>query len=113
MSLNTTEAFQLLWQWNCLRLSRRSINGRGGETQASGSLKASFVATQEFGKKLLELKPPGKIINIASITSFIANGVLRMTEAFSNKWAGKGINVNRICLGELYGIYQGMGKGHH
>jgi NAD(P)-dependent dehydrogenase (short-subunit alcohol dehydrogenase family) len=71
------------------------------------------VATQEFGKKLLELKPPGKIINIASITSFIANGVLRMTEAFSNKWAGKGINVNRICLGELYGIYQGMGKGHH
>jgi 2-deoxy-D-gluconate 3-dehydrogenase len=74
------------------------------------NLKASFVAAQEFGKKLLELKRPGKIINIASIISFIANiniaayactkgGVLQMTKAFSNEWAGKGINVNCICPG--------------
>jgi NAD(P)-dependent dehydrogenase (short-subunit alcohol dehydrogenase family) len=74
------------------------------------NLKASFVAAQEFGRKLLELKRPGKIINIASIISFIANiniaayactkgGVLQMTKAFSNEWAGKGINVNCICPG--------------
>ena len=74
------------------------------------NLKASFVAAQEMGKKLLELKRSGKIINIASIISFIANiniaayactkgGVLQMTKAFSNEWASKGINVNCICPG--------------
>jgi len=36
-------------------------------------LTASFVAAQEFGRKLLELKRPGEIINIASIISFDAN----------------------------------------
>ena len=74
------------------------------------NLKASFVAAQEVGKKLLELKRPGKIINIASIISFIANiniaayactkgGVLQMTKAMSNEWSSKGINVNCICPG--------------
>lgn len=60
------------------------------------NLKASFVAAQEFGKKLLELKRPGRIINIASIISFVANfnisayaatkgGVMQMTKAMSNE----------------------------
>ena len=82
------------------------------------NLKASFVAAQEVGKKLLELKRPGKIINIASIISFIANiniaayactkgGVLQMTKAFSNEWASKGINVNCICPGYAYVVASG------
>lgn len=65
-----------------------------------------------MGKKLLELKRAGKIINIASIISFIANiniaayaatkgGVLQMTKAMSNEWAGRGINVNCICPGSV------------
>lgn len=74
------------------------------------NLKASFVAAQEVGKKLLELRRPGKIINIASIISFIGNyniaayactkgGVLQMTKAMSNEWAKHRINVNCICPG--------------
>ncbi|EXJ60787.1 hypothetical protein A1O7_04940 [Cladophialophora yegresii CBS 114405] len=74
--------------------------------------KASFVAAQEVGKKLLELKRPGKIINIASIISFIGNyniaayaatkgAVLQMTKAMSNEWAKHGINVNCICPGYI------------
>jgi 2-deoxy-D-gluconate 3-dehydrogenase len=74
------------------------------------NLKASFVAAQEVGRRLLQLSRPGKIINIASIISFIGNinispyaatkgGVLQMTKAMSNEWASKGIQVNCICPG--------------
>ncbi|KAK5045420.1 hypothetical protein LTR84_009284 [Exophiala bonariae] len=35
------------------------------------NLKATYVAAQEFGRRLLSLQRPGKIINIASLTSFI------------------------------------------
>jgi 2-dehydro-3-deoxy-D-gluconate 5-dehydrogenase len=72
------------------------------------NLKATYIAGQEFGKKLLSLQRPGKIINIASIISYIANynispyaaskgAVLQTTKAFSNEWASKGIQVNCIC----------------
>ncbi|KAI9873334.1 MAG: hypothetical protein M1830_000537, partial [Pleopsidium flavum] len=37
------------------------------------NLKASYVAAQEFGRRLLQLERAGKIINVASIISFIAN----------------------------------------
>jgi 2-dehydro-3-deoxy-D-gluconate 5-dehydrogenase len=74
------------------------------------NLKATYVAGQEFGRRLLRQKRKGKIINIASIISYIANynispyaaskgAVLQITKAFSNEWAGKGINVNCICPG--------------
>jgi 2-deoxy-D-gluconate 3-dehydrogenase len=67
------------------------------------NLKASFVAAQEVGKKLLELKRPGKIINIANINiaayACTKGGVLQMTKAMSNEWSGKVINVNCICPG--------------
>jgi 2-deoxy-D-gluconate 3-dehydrogenase len=74
------------------------------------NLKATYIAGQEFGRQLLKLNRPGKIINIASIISYIANfnispyaaskgGVLQITKAFSNEWSSKGINVNCICPG--------------
>lgn len=74
------------------------------------NLKGSFIASQEFGKELLRLNRPGKIINIASITGFIATvncsayattkaGVVQMTKAFSNEWASRGIQVNCIAPG--------------
>src|SRR4051812_19427863 len=79
------------------------------------NLKATYVAAQEFGRRLLNLKRPGKIINIASLTSFIGmynvsayasskGGVLQMTKAFSNEWAAKGIQVNCICPGYVEGF---------
>lgn len=54
----------------------------------------------------------GKIINIASMTSFVASrripaysaskgGVMQLTKALSNEWADKGINVNAIAPGYM------------
>lgn len=54
--------------------------------------------------QLIKLGRPGKIINIASFTSFVAmtnvsayaatkGGVVQMTRAFSNEWAQHGIQV--------------------
>ena len=68
----------------------------------SVNLKAPYVLAQEFGRQLLKLGLLGKIINIASLSSVIAvvdisayaatkAGVVQMTKAFSNEWAGKGI----------------------
>jgi len=99
---------------NCAGINRRAavedFTDEDIDAVFAVNLKASFVAAQEVGKKLLELKRPGKIINIASIISFIGNyniaayactkgGVLQMTKAMSNEWAKHGINVNCICPG--------------
>lgn len=78
----------------------------------SVNLKGSYVAAQEFGRQLIKLGRPGKIINIASFTSFVAmtnvsvyaatkGGVLQMTKAFSNEWAHHGIQVKRPLDGNL------------
>ena len=74
------------------------------------NLKATMIACQEFAKPLLKEGRPGKIINIASIISFIGGknitpyaaskgGVMQLSKAFSNEWASKGINVNSIHPG--------------
>ncbi|KIY02688.1 uncharacterized protein Z520_01153 [Fonsecaea multimorphosa CBS 102226] len=74
------------------------------------NMKAVYISMQEFGRKLLALGRPGKIINIASVTSYQAGfntsvysstkgAVLQMTKAFSNEWASKGIQVNCIAPG--------------
>lgn len=73
------------------------------------NLKGSYVAAQEFGMQLIKLGRPGKIINIASFTSYVAmtqvsayaatkGGVVQMTRAFSNEWAHHGIQVGK-CFG--------------
>jgi 2-deoxy-D-gluconate 3-dehydrogenase len=54
----------------------------------------------------------GKIINIASMLSFFGGytvpayaaskgGVAQVTKAFSNEWAGKGININALAPGYM------------
>lgn len=69
-----------------------------------------YISTQEFGRQLISLGRPGKVINIASVTSHQAGfntsiyssskgAVLQMTKAFSNEWASKGIQVNAIAPG--------------
>ena len=74
------------------------------------NLKAVLVSCQEFAKKLLADGRAGKIINIASIISFIGGknitpyagskgGVLQITKAMSNEWAEKGIQCNCIHPG--------------
>jgi 2-dehydro-3-deoxy-D-gluconate 5-dehydrogenase len=73
------------------------------------NLDAPFILTREIGKKMLD-RGNGKIIFTASLLSF-QGGVLvpgyaaskgaisSLIKAFSNEWAGKGIQVNGIAPG--------------
>ncbi|KAL3473535.1 hypothetical protein BJX99DRAFT_248845 [Aspergillus californicus] len=73
---------------------------------------ATYVVAQEFGKRLISLGMPGKIINIGSVTAFRGmynvsayasskGGVVQMTKAFSNEFAPHDIQVNCICPGYI------------
>lgn len=75
------------------------------------NLSAVFYMAQMAGKTMLA-QGHGKIINIASMTSFVASamvpayaaskaGVAQITKALSNEWAGRGVNVNAIAPGYM------------
>lgn len=96
---------------NCAGIQRRAEAAEFTDEQIDDvldiNLKATLVSCQEFAKKLLADGRPGKIINIASIISFIGGknitpyaaskgGVMQLSKAFSNEWAEKGIQVNSI-----------------
>ena len=74
------------------------------------NLNATFVLCRDMGKYWIDNNMPGKIINTASLASFIGSvrivgyamskgGVAQLTKALSNEWASKGINVNAIAPG--------------
>lgn len=73
------------------------------------NLTSVFYLCQLAGKKMLK-KKYGKIINIASMTSFFGGysapayaaskgGISQLTKTLSNDWAAHGINVNAIAPG--------------
>jgi len=73
------------------------------------TLTSMFQLDQLAGRVMLA-KGRGKIINIASLLSVFGGitipayaaakgGVAQLTKAFSNEWAGRGINVNAIIPG--------------
>lgn len=75
------------------------------------NLGAVFFLSQLAGRTMLK-QGGGKIINIASMTSFFGSemvpaytaskgGVMQITKALSNEWTGKGINVNAIAPGYM------------
>ncbi|RSL91725.1 hypothetical protein CEP52_014156 [Fusarium oligoseptatum] len=99
---------------NCAGVVRRSpcedTSDEDIDLVLNVNVKACYVSTQEFGRRLICLGRPGKIINISSVTSFQAGfntsiystskgAVMQMTKAFSNEWASKGIQVNSISPG--------------
>ena len=74
------------------------------------NFRGTFLAAQAFGKELLRLKRPGKIINFSSMAAWLVQtkipiyssskaAVSAVTRAISNEWAGKGITCNAICPG--------------
>lgn len=75
------------------------------------NLSAVFYLSQLAGQTMLE-QHYGKIINIASMTSFFGSvlipayaaskaGVAQITKALSNEWAARGVNVNAIAPGYM------------
>ena len=78
-------------------------SGIDGEVQIwRANLKGTYVAAEEFAKRLIALSRPGKIINIGSVTSYCAitnttpcatskGGVLQMAKGFNNKLVERNI----------------------
>ena len=75
------------------------------------NLTSMFLLNQLAGRVMLA-KGKGKIINIASMMTFFGGftipayaaakgGVAQLTKAFSNEWAGRGVNVNAIAPGYM------------
>ena len=82
------------------------------ETIIDVNLSSMFYMCQLAAKVMRGQKGGGKIINIASMTSFVASrripayaaskgGVMQLTKALSNEWCGLGINVNAIAPGYM------------
>lgn len=75
------------------------------------NITAVFEMSQLAARKMIA-QGSGKIINVASMLSFFGGyacspyaaskgAVAQLTKAFSNEWAGKGINVNAIAPGYM------------
>lgn len=75
-------------------------------------LSAAFLLSQAVGKRLIESRSPGKIVNVCSMLSFqggylvpsytaAKSGLAGLTRALANEWAGHGINVNAIAPGYM------------
>ena len=74
--------------------------------------KMVFFLSQAVAKQWVADKKGGKIINIASMTSFFGSeripaytaskaGIAQLTKALSNEWARSGVNVNAIAPGYM------------
>ncbi|KIW89607.1 uncharacterized protein Z519_09763 [Cladophialophora bantiana CBS 173.52] len=73
---------------------------------------STFAICEDVGKYWVANNMPEKIINTASLASFIGNvrivryamsqgGVAQLTKALNNEWAAKEINVNAIAPGHV------------
>jgi 2-deoxy-D-gluconate 3-dehydrogenase len=75
------------------------------------NLNSVFFLSQMAGKIMLA-QGSGRIINIASMTSFFGSkripaysaskgGIMQLTKALSNEWCGSGVNVNAVAPGYM------------
>jgi NAD(P)-dependent dehydrogenase (short-subunit alcohol dehydrogenase family) len=75
------------------------------------NLRAPFLLSCEVARRLIDLKLPGRIVNISSVAGFnyggggaalysiSKTGVNRLTETLAVEWSKFGINVNAIAPG--------------
>jgi NAD(P)-dependent dehydrogenase (short-subunit alcohol dehydrogenase family) len=75
------------------------------------NLRAPFILSCEVARRLMDLKQPGRIVNIASVAAYdyagngaalysiTKAGVVRLTEALAVEWSKFHINVNGIAPG--------------
>jgi NAD(P)-dependent dehydrogenase (short-subunit alcohol dehydrogenase family) len=75
------------------------------------NLRGPFILSCEVARRLIDLKLPGRMVNISSVGAFSYGGngaalysitkaaVIRMTEALAVEWARYNINVNAIAPG--------------
>lgn len=75
------------------------------------NLTAAFIYCQQVGRLMIQAGH-GKIINIASMQSFLGGitipayaaskgGIAQLTKALSNDWSSKGLNINAIAPGYM------------
>lgn len=74
------------------------------------NMNATYVMTQEVGRRMIARGKGGKILNVSSLAGMIAGqnisayagtkgAVNQFTSAFANEWAQYGITVNCLCPG--------------
>jgi len=75
------------------------------------NLRAPYILSCEFARRLIADKRPGRIVNVASVAAYYYGGhgaalysitkagVVRMTQALAVEWARFNINVNAIAPG--------------
>jgi NAD(P)-dependent dehydrogenase (short-subunit alcohol dehydrogenase family) len=76
------------------------------------NLKGAFFMAQTVARRMIALKLPGRIVNIASIAGqrplgqltvygMSKAGMIAMTQSLAREWGRYGINVNAICPGYI------------
>lgn len=98
---------------NCAGITKRTpsldVSDAEWDSILSTNLTGTFRACQVFGRSMLE-NGYGRIINIASLTSFVGlhevaaytaskSGVAGLTRALAVEWGPRGVNVNAIAPG--------------